>query len=103
MSETTQVENALNLAAGVGAAVGGPVGEAVAAGLQVGEAVVNSITASQSVHANALATASAAANTLVTSATPVLATLPPQDAVKAQASLSLLQTVLADLKVVFGL
>ena len=103
MSETTQVENVLNMAAGVGAAVGGPVGAAVAAGLRVGETVVNSVTASQSVHANALATVSAAADTLTTVAMPVLASLPAQDAAKAQASLGLLQTVLADLKGIFGL
>jgi hypothetical protein len=103
MSETTQVENVLNLAAGVGAAVGGPVGAAVAAGLQAGEAVVNSVATSQSTHASALATVSAAADTLATVAGPVLAALPAQDAVKAQTSLGLLQTVLADLKGIFGL
>ena len=103
MSETTQVENVLNVAAGVGEALGGPVGMAVAAGLHVGEAVVNSVQASQSAHADALATASAAADTLATAAAPVLAALPAQDAAKAQASLGLLQTVLADLKSIFGL
>jgi len=41
--------------------------------------------------------------TLATVAAPVLATLPAQDAAKAQASLGLLQTVLADLKSIFGL
>ena len=71
--------------------------------LRVGEAVVNSVEASQSSHADALATASAAANTLATVAAPVLATLPAQDAAKAQASLGLLRTVLADFKSIFGL
>jgi hypothetical protein len=103
MSETTQVENVLDVAAGVGAAVGGPVGAAVAEGLQVGEAVVNSVEGSQSAHADALATASAAVGTLSVAAAPVLAALPAQDAAKAQASLGLLQTVLADLKSIFGL
>jgi hypothetical protein len=103
MSETTQIENVLNVAAGVGAAVGGPVGQAVAAGLQVGEAVVNAVQSSQSAHADALTTAAAAAGALVNAAEPVLATLPAQDAAKAQASLGLLQTVLADLKKIFGL
>jgi hypothetical protein len=103
MSETSQIENVLNAAAGVGAAVGGPVGQAVAAGLQVGEAVVNAVQTSQSAHADALTTATEAAGALATAAQPVLATLPANDAAKAQASLGLLQTVLADLKSIFGL
>ncbi len=103
MSETAKVETILNTVAGVGAAVGGPVGMAVAAGLRVGEAVLNSVEASQSNHADALTTATAAVGSLATAAAPVLATLPPQDAAKAQAGLGLLQTILADLKSIFGL
>jgi len=102
MSEVTNIETGLNEAAAIGAAVGGPVGQDVATGLQVGEAVVNSVLASQSAHANALATAASAANTLATAAEPVLATLPADTATKAKAGLSLLQTILADLKAIFG-
>ncbi len=103
MSNLSQVEDVLNAAAGVGAAVGGPVGMAVAAGLHVGEAVANSVVASQSAHESALVTATEAVGTLATAAGPVLANLPAQDAAKAQAGLGLLQTVLADLKGIFGL
>lgn len=103
MSDVTKIENALNVVAGVGAAVGGPIGMAVADGVRVGEAVANAVVASQSTHATALATATDAANALATAAVPVLKTLPEQDAAKAQAGLGLLQTVLRDLKSIFGL
>jgi len=103
MSEVTKIETGLNAVAAIGAAAGGPIGADVAEGLQVGEAVVNSVVASQSAHASALDTATTAASTLATAAEPVLATLPAADAAKAKAGLGLLQTILADLKSIFGL
>ena len=99
----TNIETGLNAAAAIGAAAGGPIGADVAEGLQVGEAVVNPVVASQSAHASALDTATTAASTLATAAEPVLATLPAADAAKAKAGLGLLQTILADLKSIFGL
>jgi len=103
MNEIANIENGLNTAAAVGATVGGPIGTAVAAGLQVGEAVVNSVEVNQAAHASALMTAGAAANTLATAAAPVIAALPAVDAAKANASLSLLQIILEDLKSIFAL
>lgn len=103
MSEIANIETGLNAAAAIGVAAGGSVGTAVANGLQIGEAVVNSVVASQSAHATALDTATTAAATLATAAEPVLATLPSGDAAKAKAGLSLLQTILADLKSIFNL
>ena len=105
MNETilARVEGDLNIAAHIGAALGGPVGVIADAGLQAGEAVVNSVVASEAAHATALQAATAAAASLATAAAPVVAALPAADAAKAQAGLSLLQTVLADLKSIFSL
>jgi len=103
MSEATNIETDLNLAAEIGAVVGGPVGAAVDAGLQAGEAVVRTVQGAQAAHARALQTATAAAETLTSVAAPVVAGLPAADAAKATAGLSMLQSILADLKSIFAL
>ncbi len=103
LSVGATIEQDLNIAGDVAAATAGPIGEAADTALQVGEAVVNSVESSQATHASALETATAAASTLATAAAPVVAALPATDAAKATASLGLLQTILADLKTIFGL
>jgi hypothetical protein len=101
MNTIENIETGLNSIAAIGATEGGRVGVEVVAGLQAGEAVVNSVVANRSAHEDALTTVTVAADTLATAAAPIIASLPEAAALKAKTSLSLLQTILFDLKAIF--
>lgn len=93
------VETDLNLAAGIGAAVGGPVGQAVAGGVQAVEGVVNTV-AQGSPHQTALNDINNAVNAAAPVLTAVAGALPTTTATRVTTGLSLIQMILADIEAV---
>ena len=103
MVDMKTIDAGLGVASVAGGAIGGTVGEVVATGAGAAEAVVDAVSTAQAEHATALSTAVAAVSALAAATAPALAKLPPTDAKKATAGMSLLETILVDLKSIFGL
>jgi len=98
----SEIEEGANIAADVLAGFDPAIGLPAEAAVKAGETIGNTVASDVGAHHTALQTATDAASELVAVSGPVVASLPPADAVAVQAKLTGLMAILSEIKGFFA-